>query len=268
MPAPRLPLLIIPAHNEAASLPSLLAEIHQLDLPLDILVVDDGSKDPTSVVAKAAATRVLSLPFSLGYGGAVQAGVRWALSNGFEQCVLMDGDGQHDPISLPGLLSQLHSQNCDLILGSRFLGDSDRWIPLDRRIGMAIFGRLASFLMGQKITDPTSGYQVMSRRVMEFISGDEYPHDFPDADVLIKLHYLGCKIREVPVIMRPRAHGKSMHGGSRVFYYLYKMLFSIFVAITQRNSIVSGGRHAPLHKDPDLSFKPRRVVGDHSAGAP
>lgn len=95
---------------------------------------------------------------------------------------------------------------------------------------MEIFGRIASVVMRQTVTDPTSGYQAMNSRVTRFFCSGVYPTDFPDADVLILLHRSGFRILEVPVRMR-MYDGPSMHGGHGSFYYVYKMFLSIFLTM-------------------------------------
>jgi glycosyltransferase involved in cell wall biosynthesis len=230
-------LLIIPAHNEAQNIGGVIAEIVAQKLGADLLVVDDGSSDGTAALAEGSGAQVVRLPFNLGYGAAVQTGLLYAAENGYDACVLIDGDGQHDPKYIPELLAPLAAGVADLALGSRFLGSADYSIPLGRRLGMHVFSKLASVFTHQQITDPTSGFQAIGSRLMKFFVNDNYPYDFPDADTLIRLYFAGFKIKEVPVTIRPRRHGTSMHGAARSFYYAYKMFFSIFIALTQRRML-------------------------------
>ena len=99
---------------------------------------------------------------------------------------------------------------------------------------MRFFGMLSSLLIQQKVTDPTSGYQAMNRKVLEWVSSDRFPSDYPDADVLIMLHRAGFRIREVPVRMFENRDKKSMHSGWRPLYYIFKMLLSIFVTLMRK----------------------------------
>ena len=230
-------ILIIPAHNEGENIGGVIAEIAALKLPADLLVVDDGSSDRTAPIAERRGARVVRLPFNLGYGAAVQTGLLYAATNGYDACVLIDGDAQHDPKYIPDLLAPLEAGEADLALGSRFLGNADYSIPLGRRLGMIVFSKLASLFTRQQITDPTSGFQAIGSRLMKFFVNDNYPYDFPDADTLIRLYFAGFKIKEVAVTIRPRLHGESMHGPARSLYYAYKMFFSIFIALTQRRML-------------------------------
>jgi hypothetical protein len=96
---------------------------------------------------------------------------------------------------------------------------------------MRLFGTITSLIIRQRVTDPTSGYQAMNRRVVEWVSGDRFPYDYPDADVIIMLHRAGFRIREVPVRMFENPGKKSMHGGWRPLYYVFKMFLSILVTL-------------------------------------
>lgn len=249
-------LIVIPAYNEAGSITSVIREARSLYPQLDMLVVDDGSNDSTSILAESLGVKVLRLPFNLGYGAAVQTGLIYAVEARYDACVLIDGDGQMDPKDISALLSQFADSHVDLALGSRFLGKTDYHLPLTRRLGISLFSMMTSFITHQQITDPTSGFQVIGRRLMEFFVKDNYPADFPDADTIIRLYFAGFKIKEVPVTIRPRLQGKSMHGGASALYYIYKMLFSILIALTQRNMLAKGGDRAISDQGDDHRFKP------------
>jgi len=234
-------LIIIPAHNEARNLGRVLAEVFELKLDADVLVVDDDSSDDTARVALEAGARVQSLPCNLGYGGAVQAGFRYAVHYGYQYGVLMDADGQHAAQWIPDLLCTVRDAQADVALGSRFLGRMEYRTTFAKRAGMALFGQLVSRITGQRITDPTSGFQAMSREVMTFLATDNYPVDYPDADTILLLHFAGFQIREVPVVMRERLSGESMHSSWKPLYYIAKMCLSILIVLlrqqTHRNAL-------------------------------
>ncbi|NJD54795.1 MAG: glycosyltransferase family 2 protein [Nitrospirae bacterium] len=223
-------VIIIPAYNEAGRLRHTIRGIQAVaDAP--IVVVNDGSLDGTAQEARDTGATVLDLPFNLGYGAALQTGYRYALKEGYVRAVQMDADGQHDPVSIPILLKDVQTGTVDVVIGSRFLGESDYRPPLIRKIGMVLFRNIASFLTGQKITDPTSGFQALNLRAMQFYASDAYPVDFPDADVLIMLHRSGMRFKEVPVRMHQSPKKISMHSGIVPLYYLFKMVLSIFVTL-------------------------------------
>ena len=222
--------IIIPAYNEAERISATLTEIRRYS-DADIIVVSDGSADGTAKEARVLGAKVIELPFNLGYGAALQTGFKYALSKGYRFAVQMDADGQHDPSAIQALIEPVSRGHVDITLGSRFLGGGDYKAPFARRVGMILFSIIVRVVTGRKVTDPTSGFQAMNRRVMEFYASDAYPTDYPDADVIIMLHRRGFTFKEVPVIMK-RLPGKvSMHSGLKPFYYTFKMLLSIFVTL-------------------------------------
>jgi len=234
-------LVIIPAHNEAKNLPAVLAEVAALKAALPILVVDDYSTDDTAAVASALGARVLQLPCNLGYGGALQAGFRYALHYGFDFAALMDADGQHKASGMLDLLQLVWAGEADVAIGSRFLGHAEYNISFVKRLGMAIFSQVVSRITRQRITDATSGFQAVNRDVLTFFASDNYPVDFPDADMILLLHFARFRLREVPVTMRDRLSGESMHSSWKPLYYVAKMFFSIFIVLlrqtTHRNAV-------------------------------
>jgi hypothetical protein len=124
------------------------------------------------------------------------------------------------------LLAEL--ADADVVVGSRFLDSSSYRPPLSRRIGMWIFGRVAATLSGKLITDPTSGFQAVSRAALRFYAHERYPVDYPDADVLAMVARSGLRLKEVPVRMLASPDGKSMHGGIvRPLYYVFRMSLAL-----------------------------------------
>ncbi len=233
-------LVLIPCLDEAPRIGDIVRRVTDLHPGLDVLVVDDGSTDDTAGVAQAAGAAVVRLPFNLGYGAALQTGYKYALEQGYERLVQMDGDGQHPPEQIGPLLAALEGEGVDLALGSRFLGRAEYRIPALRRVGIGFFGRITSALVGQAVTDPTSGLQAMNRSVLAFYQQDFYPWDYPDADMLLRVHYAGLRFAEVPVVMLGGPPGKSMHRGMRPLYYVYKLLLSL--ALTW---LSGSGRRSP-----------------------
>jgi len=228
-------LIIIPAFNEGRRIVEIIREVRGVVPRAEILVVDDGSTDRTGEEARRAGAVVLRHHFNLGYGSALQTGYRYALGKGFHFLVQMDGDGQHDPEGIPSLLKAVRKGKIDVAIGSRFLGSCLYPIPAVRRIGMVIFARIATLLTGQEVTDPTSGFQALSRRAFELFASRHFPVDYPDADVIVMLKRAGLNFNEIPVIMRPAPPGKSMHTGIlRPLYYIFKMSLSLFVTMLRK----------------------------------
>jgi len=226
-------LLIVPAYCEAGRVGDVVRAVHDQGLGIDVLVVDDGSPDDTAAEARAAGARVVRHPFNLGYGSALHTGYCWALRLGYQRVLQMDADGQHDPTMLRRLVDALDA-GADIALGSRYLDGRPPASSFARRIGTALFAWIASKWIGTRITDPTSGFQGLSRRALEAAVNDAFPEDYPDADVLVEHHRRGFVVRELPVVMHERLGGLSMHRGARIAYYGYKMLLTLLLLPVRR----------------------------------
>lgn len=227
-------LIVIPAFNEERNIVKVLDGIRS-EVPLiPILVINDGSSDRTAQLAEAGGAKVISLPYNSGYGVALQTGFIYAMQNDYRIVVHMDGDGQHDPRYIKDLLKEIAKDEVDVVIGSRFLGTLQYNTSWVKRLGMIVFGAIASFVTSQKVTDPTSGFQSIKGNAIKFAASDFYPPDYPDADFIILLHRYGFRIREIPVKMHPNAENKSMHRGHKTIYYVFKMFLSISVTLLRK----------------------------------
>ena len=224
-------VVVIPAYREEANLTAVIGRVRDQLPGATIVVVDDCSPDRTAAVGRAAGAIVLSHPINLGDGAARQTGFKYAVRLDARWIVQLDGDGQHQPESIPALLAPILADEADLVIGSRFLGVGDYRAQRGRRIGMRVFAAIASWATGRQITDPTSGFRAMNRRAYRFFCGSAYPQWYPDADVLIAAYRAGLRLSEIPVLMRQSATGQTIHAGLRPLYYVYKMALSIFVTM-------------------------------------
>ena len=235
-------LAIIPAYNECEKIGKIVSEIREAAEDLDVLVIDDGSLDKTSLCARDAGAKVVRLSSNMGYGVALQTGFKYAYERDYDFLVQLDGDGQHNPAYIPDMLNVVISGEADLVLGSRFLNNT---APEEnamlaykgskvRKLGIDLFASLTTKLIGFKITDPTSGYQALNKRVIAFFTQDFFPCDFPDADVIVILHKAGFIIKEFPMIMSQRENGRSMHSGIKPVYYVFKMFLSMFMTLLRK----------------------------------
>jgi hypothetical protein len=230
-------LVLVPALNESARIARVLAGIRAAVPDADVLVVDDGSADDTTAVARAAGARVVRLPFNLGAGVAAQTGYKLAVREGYACVVQLDADGQHEPADIPRLRAVIERGEADVAIGSRFLDGATTYRPgVLRRAGMGLFGLLAWLLTGVRFSDVTSGFRAFSGDVARFVATEWYPTDYADADVLITLRRAGFRLRDVPVRMYERAGGRSMHAGLRPVYYVFKMLLSVALAPVRREA--------------------------------
>jgi len=224
-------LVIIPAYNEEKSIGRVIKEIKENAPGSDVVVIDDGSIDTTSRIARQNGTVVLSHSINLGYGAALQTGYKYTLGKNYDCVVQLDADGQHSPRYINDLLNVLKNESIDIVIGSRFLGDREYKIPWIRRLGMRFLAFVTSFVIGQKITDSSSGFRALKRKAADFFAYIDYPSDYDDADVIILAHSAGFRIKEVPVTMYESISGKSMFDGGNLIYYGFKMVLSIMVTL-------------------------------------
>jgi len=221
-------LIIIPAYNEEGNIQKIIEEIFALENPhLSVLVVDDGSSDATLREARQTKAFVVTHPFNLGIGGAVQTGFKFAQEKGFDIAVQVDGDGQHDARYLKVLLAPVLRDECDVVIGSRFLppylGYQSSFI---RRLGINFFAELISALTAYKITDPTSGFRACNKKMIDIFAA-YYPQDFPEPEAILVAGRHKVRIQEVPVQMRQRGAGNSSIRYLNTLYYMIKVTFAI-----------------------------------------
>ena len=226
-------LVIIPAYNEGGSIEDVIRDIRDNFPAGDIIVIDDGSQDNTSVIAGNLGVRVAELPYNLGIGGAMQAGFLYAHQEGYDAAIQFDGDGQHHADQIEKILKPWLSHDADLVVGSRFLSDGGFTSSVQRRIGAKILSFVVSSITGQRITDTTSGFRVYSRKTIAFFCS-LYPEDYPEVEALILSHKKGLKIVEVPSEIGPRTGGRSSITISGAVYYMVKVLLAIFVDLMKK----------------------------------
>jgi len=227
---------IVPAFNEEASVGRVIDEIRAFDPGFEIAVVDDGSTDRTAGIAADRGVHVIRLPFNLGIGGAMQTGYRYAFEHGYDLAVQVDGDGQHDPAQLPLILRPVLAGAADLVVGSRFAGGGAYRSTLTRRIGIRIFAAVVSAVVGQRVTDTTSGFRAVNRKGIALFAAD-YPHDYPEVEATVMCVKHKLRLTEVPVEMRERSGGRSSITALRSIYYMAKVLLAIFVGLFRRYAV-------------------------------
>jgi hypothetical protein len=229
-------LVIVPAFNEAQAIGQVIEDLRSLELPLDILVVNDGSIDATSELARATGQAlVVDLPKNLGIGGAVQTGFKYAVRNGYQAAVQFDGDGQHVAAELAGLLGKLQGDGISMVIGSRFLAEEPTGYrsTFVRRIGIRLFQAVNSLLIGQRVTDNTSGFRAYDRQAIEFLAL-HYPLDYPEPEAVILLGRNGFRIAEATTRMRERQTGGSSIAGLSGAYYMVKVLLAILMTALRK----------------------------------
>ncbi len=231
-------LIVVPSYKEEKNIVRVLQGLEKYVPDIDVLMIIDGSKDLTEEIVSFNGYDSLVHPFNMGYGVSIQTGYKYAVKNGYDLVIQIDGDGQHDPKFIKPMLSALESSEADVVIGSRFLKGGGYDVPIARKIGIKFFSKIASVITRQKISDSTSGFQVLNRKVFNFFSKvDNFPYDYPDADTIITLIFAGFKVKEIPVIMYDRMNGKSMTTGLKTVIYTIKMLISILITILRKKNI-------------------------------
>ena len=200
-------LIVIPAFNEAECITNVVTEIRAADF--DCLVIDDGSRDATARLAAAAGARVVSLPINIGVGGALRTGFRYAVDHGFTCVVQVDADGQHVAGHVRDLLDEMHRQDLDMVIGSRFAdGGTHPMSPLRRwciRMLSAVIARATKL----RITDPTSGFRAIRAPLLEAFAADFPAHYLGDTfEAVLVAGRRGYRVGEIAVAMRERQGGR------------------------------------------------------------
>jgi len=224
--------VVIPAFNEGPSIENVINAIGEHMPGATVVVVNDGSSDDTEHRARGAGAIVVSLPVNLGIGGAVQTGYKFALANDFSYVVQIDGDGQHDPSETYHLIEKLLEGDADLVIGSRWLGRGDYVATRNRRYGMKILEALVSWRAGSRFTDTTSGFRALNRRTIELFAV-HYPTDYPEVESIVLAHRSGLRVREVPVKMKQREHGRSSIRGLKTLYFMIRITIGLLIGVME-----------------------------------
>ncbi|MBO9555493.1 MAG: glycosyltransferase family 2 protein [Cellulomonas sp.] len=232
-PEPRL-LIIVPAWNEQATVGAIVREINGVLPDADVVVVNDGSTDRTSELARQAGARVLDLPINLGVGGAMRAGYVMAHRQGYDYTVQLDADGQHDPAEVRMLLETMVAESADIVIGARFAGVGDYVVRGPRRWTMSILSTVLSRVTGTRLTDTTSGFKACGRSAIALFAAN-YPAEYlgDTIESLVIASRAGLTVRQVGVRMRPRAGGRPSHSPVKAAIFLGRALLALLVALSR-----------------------------------
>ncbi len=227
-------LFVIPAYNEEENIAGVLEEIKNDASFADIVVLNDCSTDKTKEVVEKNGVKCITNIFNMRYAWNVQTGIKYAYQNNYDYVIQFDADGQHIAKEAIKLYEKMKENNCDIVIGSRYLKDTGYPCPLFRRIGTRIFEFIIKVFCKRRIADPLSGFQCLNKKVIErYAIMGNYP-EFPDANLVIEMLLLGYKIEEVPVKMRLREAGESMHGGIiKPIKYMINMFYTIIFILIQ-----------------------------------
>lgn len=217
-------VVIIPAHNETNDIAQVIGDINaHCDFP--VVVIDDASTDDTVAKAHDAGAKVVPLALQLGAWSATQAGLRYALQNGYDYAITMDADGQHLAESIPSLLQPIIAKRADVTIGACTRRGSRL-----RKIAWVLMKRVS----GLRLEDLTSGFRVYDRRAIRRLADWRATLlEYQDVGVLAMLKSSGIRIEDVEVNMLPRRHGISrvFHSWRSVIYY---MSYTLLLGFTKR----------------------------------
>ncbi|MCX7001963.1 MAG: glycosyltransferase family 2 protein [bacterium] len=222
-------LIAIPAYNEQDNIAATLRELVAAHIDADILVVDDGSIDNTYVVVTTEGIPIVRHPINLGYGVSVQTAAKYAHEHNYSFLVWFDADGQHVATEIAKLLECVWSGTADVCIGSRFA--CGYRMQLMRRMGSKVFSIMVKAFSGLSLRDVTSGFQALDQRAITLCCTDAFPCEYPDANLILLYHLSGLRVVELPVKMRQRLVGSSMHGGWKSVFYIYYMCLSMTVML-------------------------------------
>ena len=222
-------LVVIPAYNEVDSISGVIDEIKHELKNTEILVVNDCSTDGTEKKVEGRAKLINNI-YNMGYAMSVQTGIKYAKLHGFDYVIQMDADGQHPASEAKKLLDACIDKNADIVLGTRYYKGSDYKSPFFRSFGTKLFVGLIRVFCKKKITDPLSGFQCINKRVIDYYSKPGNYPEYPDAGLIIEMLMKKYKIVEVPVKMRKRQAGVSMHSGIiKPIVYMITQLYTCVV---------------------------------------
>lgn len=231
-------MVIVPAWNESANVGNTVREIHaHLRGPqYTVVVVDDGSIDDTATVARAAGAIVLPLPFNMGVGGAMRTGFLYAQRHSFDRAIQVDADGQHNPEDIDKVLAGL--SDADISIGARFAEVGDYSARGPRRWAMRLLASVLSRMAKTTLTDVTSGFRAANARAI-----DQYVRYYPSeylgdtVDSLVAALHAGLTVTQVPVAMRPRAHGKPSQNAFGSAAYLLRTALALSLAVLRGGTV-------------------------------
>lgn len=226
--------MIIPAYNEEESLPAVVADLREHVPAMDIVVVDDGSADRTSEVARGLGVTVLTLPFNLGIGGALRTGFRYAVRHGYRRAVQFDGDGQHDASQVPLLMAAIDG-GADLVIGTRFGQPSGYEVGRTRSGAMRLLRVGVRMLSGQALTDTSSGFRAFSPPMLRYFAAT-YPREYlaDTVEALLIASYEGFRVEEVPVVMRYRTAGQASNRSFKLAYNYVRLFVMMATTVPLR----------------------------------
>jgi glycosyltransferase involved in cell wall biosynthesis len=233
-------LVLIPARNEAASLPAVIRTLRTDQPGIEILVVDDASSDNSLELLPALGVQWLSLCEHLGVGGALRAGLRYAALLRCDVVVRIDGDGQHPARQIDRVLAPILNGAADAVVGSRYRGPASYQTPAARRVVQRLVAAWLSAATGQRVTDATSGFWVFGPRAIRLLA-THHPAGYPEPELLMLLSRNGLRIAEVPIEMNRRMAGRTSLTAGRMGLAFARTALALLIAPLRGTAGGAGG---------------------------
>ncbi|MPZ87264.1 MAG: glycosyltransferase [Nitriliruptorales bacterium] len=213
-------VIVIAAYNEADGIGPVLDQLPEraCDVPVDVVVVDDGSSDETAKAAIAHGAYTCVVPRNRGQGAALRLGYRIAREGGADFVVTTDADGQYDPTDIPLVLEPIVRGQADFVTGSRRLGRAETDDRL-RRLGVRAFASLVSAMTGQRITDTSNGLRAMRAEITGAVTLSQ--PQYQASELLIGVLAGGYHVAERPTTLRRRSAGSTKKGNNLVYGFRY-----------------------------------------------
>lgn len=221
-------MVAIPAYNEEKNIFRVIQGVRYQHPEVDVVVINDGSRDNTDFEAQRAGAFVINLPQNLGIGGAVQTGYIYGKKMDYDIVIQIDGDGQHNPKDLTKMIKVIEKNEADMVIGSRFVKKTDYESSSMRKFGINFFSKFVSLICKRNFYDTTSGYRAVNKKVIELFSR-YYPRDYPEVETIVYASKRGVRIKEISVDMDKRKEGKSSITPLKSIYYMLKVTCAILL---------------------------------------
>jgi len=226
-------LVIIPAYNEEGNILNTCKSIDKIkdkiDFDLDYIVINDGSTDNTEKICIDNKLPMINLVHNLGIGGGVQTGYKYAYRNNYDIAIQFDGDGQHDANYIKNIVEPIVKGDANMVIGSRYVEELSEFKSTKlRQLGITILSFILKLTTGKKIYDMTSGFRAVDKDIIEIFAKD-YPNDYPEPETNVEVVQKGFKVKEIPVKMHERLHGKSSITPLKSIYYMIKVSYAMIV---------------------------------------
>lgn len=226
-------LFVIAALNEGKNIGLVIKKTKEIFPSSEILVVDGFSTDETVETSLAHEAQVIQVSKFFGIGGAVEAGMLYADKFGYDIMIRIDADGQHDPSEVKKIFEVFLREKIDLMIGSRFLGQSDYKPNLIRSVAINTISLLMNICYKANIKDCTSGCHIYSRPLFSFFAKD---HHFNYSEVLVicLAKKAGFKVKEGFINMQERAEGVSTFTLKNAFFYVFRNIIDVIFTMPLR----------------------------------